>query len=49
MELRIEALAGGVTRAIPDGHWDIKGAAEIDLRLSAITGTGRPSSLIWRR
>ena len=42
MELRIEALAGGVTRAIPDGHWDIKGAAEIDLRLSAITGTGRP-------
>jgi len=42
MEFRIEALAGGVTRAIPDGHWDIKGAAEIDLRLSAVTGTGRP-------
>jgi len=42
MELRIEALADGVTRAIPEGHWDIKGAAEIDLRLSALTGTGRP-------
>ena len=42
MELRIEALADGVTRAIPEGHWDIKGAAEIDLRLSAVTGSGRP-------
>jgi anti-anti-sigma factor len=42
MQLRTEALAGGVTRAIPEGHWDIKGAAEIDLRLSAVTGSGRP-------
>ena len=42
MEFRIEALADGITRAIPEGHWDIKGAAEIDLRLSAVTGTGRP-------
>jgi anti-anti-sigma factor len=42
MELRIEALAYGITRAIPEGHWDVKGAAEIDLRLSAVTGSGRP-------
>ena len=42
MELRIEALADGITRAIPEGHWDVKGAAEIDLRLSAVTGSGRP-------
>jgi anti-sigma B factor antagonist len=42
MELRIEALAYGITRAIPAGHWDVKGAAEIDLRLSAVTGSGRP-------
>lgn len=39
MELRIEKLAETVTRAIPVGRWDIKGAAEIDLRLSAITAT----------
>jgi anti-sigma B factor antagonist len=42
MQLRTEALADGITRAIPEGHWDIKGAAEIDLRLSAVTGSGRP-------
>jgi anti-anti-sigma factor len=42
MELRIEALVDGITRAIAEGHWDIKGAAEIDLRLSAVTGSGRP-------
>jgi anti-anti-sigma factor len=42
MEFRIEALADGITRAIPEGHWDIKGAAQIDLRLSAVTATGRP-------
>jgi anti-sigma B factor antagonist len=41
MELRLEALADGITRAIPEGHWDVKGAAEIDLRLSAVTGSGR--------
>jgi anti-sigma B factor antagonist len=40
MELRIEQTAANVTRAIPVGRWDIKGAAEIDLRLSAITATG---------
>lgn len=42
MELRVEQLAGNVTRAIPVGRWDIGGAAEIDLRLSAISGSGRP-------
>jgi hypothetical protein len=49
MQLRTEALAGGVTRAIPEGHWDIKGAAEIDVRLSAVTGSGRPIIWISRR
>lgn len=39
MELRIEKVVESVTRAIPTGRWDIKGAAEIDLRLSAITAT----------
>jgi anti-sigma B factor antagonist len=42
MELRIEQLAGNVTRAIPVGRWDVGGAAQIDLRLSAISGSGRP-------
>jgi anti-anti-sigma factor len=42
MQLHTETLADGVIRAIPEGHWDIKGAAAIDLRLSAVTGTGRP-------
>lgn len=39
MELRIEKVIENVVRAIPVGRWDIKGAAEIDLRLSAITAT----------
>jgi anti-sigma B factor antagonist len=39
MELRVEQLAGNVTRAIPVGRWDISGAAQIDLRLSAISGS----------
>jgi anti-anti-sigma factor len=42
MELRIEQLAGDVTRVIPVGRWDITGAEQIDLRLSAIAGSGRP-------
>jgi anti-anti-sigma factor len=42
MELRIELLIGKITRAIPVGRWDIKGAADIDLRLSALAGSGRP-------
>jgi anti-sigma B factor antagonist len=42
MELRVEQLAGNVTRAIPVGRWDISGAEQIDLRLSAISGSGRP-------
>ena len=41
MELRIEELPGNVTRAIPAGRWDVKGAAAIDLRLSALAGSGR--------
>jgi anti-sigma B factor antagonist len=39
MELRIDKVAAAITRATPVGRWDIKGAAEIDLRLSAITAT----------
>lgn len=39
MELRIEQVAAKIVRAIPVGRWDVKGAAEIDLRLSAITAT----------
>ena len=42
MELRVELLAGNVTRVTPVGRWDIGGAAEIDLRLSAVAGSGRP-------
>jgi anti-anti-sigma factor len=41
MELRTEQLTGNVTRAMPVGRWDVNGAAEIDLRLSAISGSGR--------
>jgi anti-sigma B factor antagonist len=41
MELRTEQLTGNVTRATPVGRWDVGGAAEIDLRLSAISGSGR--------
>jgi len=42
MDLRIEQLAGNITRAVPVGRWDIAGAAEIDLRLAAVAGSGRP-------
>ena len=42
MELQIERLAGNITRAVPIGRWDVTGAAAIDLRLSAIAGSGRP-------
>jgi anti-sigma B factor antagonist len=41
MELRTEQLTGNVTRAMPVGRWDVNGAAQIDLRLSAISGSGR--------
>jgi anti-anti-sigma factor len=42
MELRIKQLEGDVTRVIPVGRWDIIGAEQIDLGLSAIAGSGRP-------
>lgn len=41
MELRVEPVGDAVTRAVPVGRWDITGAASIDLRLSAISGSGR--------
>ena len=40
MELQLEKLDGNVTRAIPVGHWDVTGAAEIDLKLSAVANSG---------
>ncbi|HEX3954989.1 MAG TPA: STAS domain-containing protein [Stellaceae bacterium] len=42
MELQIEELPGNVRLAIPIGRWDVKGASEIDLRLSAVAGSGHP-------
>jgi anti-sigma B factor antagonist len=41
MELRIEPLSDTVTRVAPIGRWDITGAAAIELRLSALAGSGR--------
>src|ERR1700736_2599983 len=41
MELHIEALSDAVTKAAPIGRWDIVGAAAIELRLSALAGSGR--------
>jgi anti-sigma B factor antagonist len=41
MELQIEQLSETVTKAIPIGRWDIVGAAAIELRLSALAGSGR--------
>jgi anti-anti-sigma regulatory factor len=40
MELLIEQL-GPLTKAVPVGRWDVIGAAAIDLRLSALAGSGR--------
>ena len=41
MELQIGALSDTVTKAAPIGRWDVVGAAAIDLRLSALAGSGR--------
>jgi anti-anti-sigma factor len=41
MELLIEQLGPTLTKAAPVGRWDLVGAAAIDLRLSALAGSGR--------
>ena len=41
MDLQIELLSATVTKAIPVGRWDAVGASDIDLRLSALSGSGR--------
>ncbi len=41
MELLIERLSDNITRLTPVGRWDVKGAADIDLKFSAATGAGR--------
>jgi anti-sigma B factor antagonist len=41
VELLIEQLGPTLTKAAPVGRWDVVGAAAIDLRLSALAGSGR--------
>jgi anti-sigma B factor antagonist len=41
MELRVDQLSEGITRAAPAGRWDVVGAMSIDLQLSVIAGSGR--------
>ncbi len=41
MELRVEPFSDAITRAIAVGRWDVGGAMEIELRLSALSGSGR--------
>ena len=41
MDLEIEWLSDSVTRVMPIGRWDVGGAAKIELRLSALAGSGR--------
>lgn len=41
MEIAVEWLTDGVVKVMPSGRWDVAGAAEIDLRLSAVAGSGR--------
>lgn len=41
MQLAIESLGDSVTKVVLAGRWDLAGAAEIDLRLSALAGSGR--------
>jgi anti-anti-sigma factor len=41
VELLIEQLGPTVTKAAPVGRWDVVGAAAIELRLSALAGSGR--------
>lgn len=41
MDLQIERLPGNIDRAIAIGRWDVAGAAEIDMRMSVLSGSGR--------
>jgi anti-anti-sigma factor len=41
MDLQVEHLPGDVDRAIAAGRWDVAGAAEIDMRLTVLSGSGR--------
>ncbi len=41
MDLQVEHLPGDIDRAIAIGRWDVVGAAEIDMRLSVLSGSGR--------
>ena len=41
MDLQIEHLSDDVDRAIAIGRWDVPGAAQIESRLSALSGSGR--------
>ena len=41
MELQIVPVSATVTRAVLIGRWDVAGAALIDLKLSALAGSGR--------
>jgi anti-anti-sigma factor len=41
MELRVEPVGETITRAKPVGRWDVAGAMEIELQLSALCGSGR--------
>jgi anti-anti-sigma factor len=41
MELAIEPLGDSITKVVLTGRWDVAGAAQIDLGLSALAGSGR--------
>jgi anti-anti-sigma factor len=41
MELQVEHLSDRIARAVAIGRWDVAGAAAIDLRFSALAGSGR--------
>ena len=41
MDLQVEHLPDNIDRAIAIGRWDVVGAAEIDLRLTVLSGSGR--------
>ncbi len=39
MQLTIEEIPGGITKAVLDGRMDIEGAGAVDMRLNVISGT----------
>ena len=39
MQLTIEELDGGITKAILDGRLDIEGAAQVDLKMNIVAGS----------